>query len=118
MTVTLYGISNCDTVRKARAWLNDQGVAYRFHDFRSDGVDAKELERWLHSAGWETVLNRRSTSWKALAPEAREAMDVQHALSAAIVAPTLVKRPVLVSDNVLEFGFSPSRYTTLLKLQA
>lgn len=114
MSLTLYGIDNCDTVRKARRWLEQQGKSYRFHDLRADGLDAETLRSWLAQVGWERVVNRRSTSWKALDPKARDGMDNQRAATAILSAPTLVKRPVLVDDTLLEFGFSESRYRALL----
>ncbi|MFK8042084.1 Spx/MgsR family RNA polymerase-binding regulatory protein [Congregibacter sp.] len=114
MTITLYGISNCDTVRKARRWLDAQGIDYEFHDFRQDGLKLATVERWLEAESWDTVINRRSTSWKALSVDARESMDRASAAAAAIESPTLIKRPVLESDKVLEFGFNESRFATLL----
>ena len=114
MTLTLYGIPTCDTVRKTRRWLDEHGVPYTFHDFRADGIDARLLEGWIAEAGWEQVINRRSTSWKALEPAERETMDAKGALRAAQAAPTLVKRPVLTGPGILEFGFAADRYAALL----
>ena len=114
MSLTLYGIDNCDTVRRARRWLEERGKSYRFHDLRADGLDGETLQSWLAQAGWERVVNRRSTSWKALDPDARDGMDNQRAAAAILSAPTLVKRPVLADGRLLEFGFSESRYQTLL----
>lgn len=114
MSLTLYGIDNCDTVRRARRWLEERGKSYRFHDLRADGLDGETLQSWLAQAGWERVVNRRSTSWKALDPDARDGMDNQRAAAAILSAPTLVKRPVLADERLLEFGFSESRYRTLL----
>ena len=114
MTPTLYGISNCDTVRKARRWLEEAGVTYSFHDLRSDGLDRETVAQWIDAKGWETVVNRRSTSWKALDPELRDSMDAKRAVLAILDAPTLVKRPVLASADTLEFGFTPARYAELL----
>ena len=114
MSLTLFGISNCDTVRKARRWLDAEGKHYRFHDVRVDGLDASTVRAWLDQVGWEQVINRRSTSWKALAPEARESMDAKNAEQAILAAPTLIKRPVLTDDGLLEFGFNADRYHTLL----
>ena len=111
---TVYGISNCDTVRKARRWLEQQPVDYRFHDFREDGVPAAEIRRWLGEKGWETVLNRRSTSGRALAPELRDNMNNAQALEQCLATPTLIRRPVLVAYRILEFGFSADRYAALL----
>jgi Spx/MgsR family transcriptional regulator len=114
MALTLYGISNCDTVRKARRWLDAAKIEYRFHDFRQDGLDSATVNRWLESRDWDAVINRRSTSWKALTPKDRDAMDARSAALAALAAPTLIKRPVLEGDDLLEFGFNESRYATLL----
>ena len=114
MALTLYGISNCDTVRKARRWLDAAEIDYRFHDFRKDGLDEATVQRWLNSRQWDSVINRRSTSWKALPAKDREAMDAGRAVKAAIAAPTLIKRPVLEGGGLLEFGFSESRYLALV----
>ena len=113
MSTTLYGISNCDTVRKARRWLDTQGVDYRFHDFRADGLDQATVEAWLAQLGWETLVNRRSTSWKALTPELRENMDDRSALREILAMPTLIKRPLLVRGATLEVGFDAARYGAL-----
>ena len=114
MALTLYGISNCDSVRKARRWLDEAGIDYRFHDFRRDGLARDVLAEWLRQRPWEEVINRRSSSWKALDAAERDAMDPERALDAACAAPTLIKRPVLEDDGVLAFGFSPARYAELL----
>lgn len=110
MSTTLYGIANCDTVRKARRWLDAQGIAYDFHDLRVDGVDRVALERWIDALGWETLVNRRSTSWKALDAATREAMNARSAAEQVLAAPTLIKRPLLDLDGELEVGFSAARY--------
>ena len=107
---TLYGIKNCDTVKKARRWLDDQGIDYRFHDFREDGIDAAEVQQWLDELGWETVVNRRSTTWKGLDEAARESMDAEAALAAILEAPTLVKRPVLDTGSERLIGFKADSY--------
>ncbi|MEL7544888.1 MAG: ArsC family reductase [Pseudomonadota bacterium] len=111
--VTLYGIANCDTVKKARTWLEAQGVAYRFHDFRADGLDAALVRVWIDTLGWETVINKRSTTWKQLSPEVRDGMDSAAAVSAALEAPTLIKRPVLTRDDATHIGFSADRYAEI-----
>ena len=110
---TLYGIKNCDTVKKARRWLEDQGIDYEFHDFRVDGVDAGQIQQWLDELGWETVVNRRSTTWKELDPALREAMDADSALAAIIDAPTLVKRPVLDTGSERLVGFKSDTYAKI-----
>ena len=90
--VTLYGINNCDTVKKARRWLEQHGVEYSFHDLREDGIDAAEVQGWLTELGWEKLVNRRSTSWKQLDAATREHMDQTSALAAILEQPTLLVR--------------------------
>jgi Spx/MgsR family transcriptional regulator len=111
---TLYGISNCDTVRKARRWLDTKGIAYDFHDLRADGIDRQLVRRWIDRVGWETVVNRRSSSWKELSAEQREAMDAAGAVEAITERVTLIKRPVFVHGEALEFGFGEARYRELI----
>lgn len=111
--ITLYGIKNCDTVKKARRWLEQHGIDYRFHDVREDGLAPQQVAQWLQSLGWETLLNRRSTSWKALQAEQREAMDNTLAQSAILEHPTLIKRPLLDIGHELHCGFSASRYAQI-----
>ena len=113
MTTTLYGIANCDTVRKARRWLDERQVPYRFHDFRADGLDAASVRAWLDRLGWEALINRRSSSWKALPAERRERMQDELAADCIIAAPTLIKRPLLVHGDLLEAGFSTARYAQI-----
>ena len=113
-TVTIYGITTCDTVRKARAWLDGKGVAYRFHDFRKDGLDAKTLGQWLDALGWEAVLNKAGTSVRAL-PEADKAgLDRAKATALILANPTLVKRPILETGAEVLVGFKPEIYARAL----
>ncbi|MEM1111015.1 MAG: ArsC family reductase [Pseudomonadota bacterium] len=112
---TLYGIKNCDTVKKARRWLEEQGIDYHFHDFREAGLDEPLASAWLSELGWETVVNRRSTTWKGLSSDARENMDTTSALAAILEAPTLIKRPVLDTGNERLVGFSAERYTHIFE---
>lgn len=114
MPRTLYGISNCDSVRKARRWLDDAGIDYRFHDFRKDGLPPETVAGWLQQRPWEDLINRRSSSWKTLDESARSTMDGEAAIAAACATPTLIKRPVLEDENLLEFGFAAARYAELL----
>ncbi|MFV8820111.1 ArsC family reductase [Haliea sp. E17] len=108
--ITLYGIKNCDTVRKARKWLDEHNVDYQFHDFREDGLARERAASWLDALPWDTVVNKRSTSWKALAPAQRESMDKAAALEAILAQPTLVKRPLLDTGHELHCGFSAAQY--------
>lgn len=113
--ITLYGIKNCSTVQKARQWLEQNHLDYRFHDFRADGMVQVPLAQWLDSFGWEQVLNRRSSSWRALSDSEKNAMDDQSALVIARAAPTLIKRPVTVSGDLTLFGFKTEGFTQLLE---
>jgi Spx/MgsR family transcriptional regulator len=108
--ITLYGIKNCDTVKKARNWLQEHGVEYQFHDFRVDGLEAEQVSGWLQELGWENLLNRRSTSWKALDETTRNSMDEQSALAAIMAQPTLIKRPLLDTGHERFTGFSAANY--------
>jgi len=114
MTV-LYGIKNCDAVKKARRWLDERGIAYRFHDFRADGLDEKHLARWTKQLGWENLLNRRGTAWRAL-PEAErdKVVDAGSAVAAMLARPALIKRPVLESTGALRVGYTNGDYDVLL----
>lgn len=114
MTVTIYGITTCDTVRKARAWLDGKGVAYRFHDFRKDGLDAKTLGQWLDALGWEAVLNKAGTSFRALPEADKTGLDRAKAAALILANPTLVKRPVLESGAEVLVGFKPEIYARAL----
>lgn len=109
----LYGIPNCDTVKKARRWLEAQSQPYRFHDFRSDGIESAQVKRWLKTLGWETLINRRSSSWKALDEGDRAAMNNDTAVGHILASPTLIKRPLLERGDTLEVGFSETRYRDL-----
>jgi len=111
--VTLYGIKNCDTVKKARQWLDKRGVDYQFHDFRVDGLSEESVQEWLDELGWETLINKRSTSWKQLDPDARAAMDAATAKTAILAQPTLIKRPLLDTGHSVSTGFSEDRYDKL-----
>jgi arsenate reductase len=111
--ITLYGIKNCDTVKKARKWLEAKGTDYRFHDFREDGLSADAVQAWLDELGWEQLLNKRSTSWKQLSLEARENMSSETARDAILQQPTLIKRPLLDTGQQRFTGFSAASYQTI-----
>lgn len=114
MTVTLYGIPNCDTVRKARAWLDGRGVAYVFHDYKKAGVDEAVLDRAIAALGWETVLNRSGTTFRKLPEAEREGLDAGRARAVMIANPSAIRRPLLVSGDMIEAGFKPERYAAIL----
>jgi len=108
--ITLYGIKNCDTVKKARKWLELHGVEYQFHDFRVDGLERGAVQGWLAELGWQTLVNKRSTSWKALDERRRNDMDEESALTAIMEQPTLIKRPLLDTGHERFTGFSATNY--------
>ena len=107
---TLYGIRNCDTIRKARRWLDEHGVEYRFHDLRTDGLDAKTLQAWEKRLGWEHLLNRRGTTWRRLPEAERAGIDRTRALRIMLDNPAIIKRPLLASGRQLHLGFSADAY--------
>ncbi|MEN8170163.1 MAG: ArsC family reductase [Pseudomonadota bacterium] len=111
---TLSGIKNCDSVKKARKWLEAQNVDYRFHDFRSDGLEQQKLQQWNKVVGWEILLNRRGTSWRQLPQPVKDNIDESSALSLMLENPTLIKRPVLeLDDGSVHVGFKAEEYTRL-----
>jgi arsenate reductase (glutaredoxin) len=103
----IYGIKNCDTVKRARKWLDDHGHEYVFHDFRSDGLDNELLDRLVAEIGWDRLINRRSNSWRELPDSDRRNLDEIKAKRLMLDHPTLIKRPVLEQGNRLAAGFSP-----------
>jgi arsenate reductase len=114
--ITLYGIPNCDTVKKARTWLADHGIAYTFHDFKKQGVPEAQLDNWLSSIGWETVVNRKGTMWRGL-DEATKASVVDAASARAVVLsePSVVKRPVVEwANGMVIVGFKPEVFAERL----
>ena len=113
MTVIIYGIANCDTMKKARAWLAAQGVAYDFHDYKKAGVDRDVLARAVDTLGWETVLNRQGTTFRKLPEEERSDLDTARAIALMIAHPSAIKRPMLVHGETVEVGFSPARYAAI-----
>lgn len=112
MPITLFGIANCDTVKKARAWLATEGVTVDFHDFKRDGLSAEQLATWLRAVGWETLLNRSGTTWRRLDDAARASVHDGASASALMLAqPTLVKRPVVQwADASISVGFDAARF--------
>lgn len=113
---TLYGISNCDTVAKAKRWLEANNIEYRFHDFRKDGLEAKAIEQWLEHIGHASLVNKRSTTWKQLSEQEREGVMGSAATKILGAQPTLIKRPVLEHAGSLHVGFKPEQYSTLFNI--
>lgn len=111
---TLYGIKNCDTVKKARKWLDEHGVDYRFHDYRVDGLDLDLLHRFNAALGWETMLNKRSTSWRQLDETQKKHLNEQSALQLMLDIPTLIRRPILDTGEQMQIGFDAEHYQQAL----
>jgi len=115
-TVTLYGIPNCDTVKKARAWLAERGVEVDFHDYKKQGVPEAELRSWVKALGWEALLNRKGTTWRKLDP-ARQAQvtDAGSAIALMLEQPSVIRRPVLVRGDALRVGFEADDWVALFR---
>jgi arsenate reductase (glutaredoxin) len=110
MSATLYGIKNCDTMKKARAWLDAKGVPYTFHDYKADGIDRPRLEAWAGSVGWETLLNHAGTTFRKLPDADRADLDEGRAIALMLAQPSMIKRPVLDLGGRLLVGFKPEIY--------
>ncbi|MVA56937.1 ArsC family reductase [Agrobacterium vitis] len=110
MTITLYGIKNCDTMKKARTWLETAGIDYAFHDYKAKGIDRASLQAWSAKLGWEVLLNRAGTTFKKLPEEAKADMTEEKALELMLAQPSMIKRPVLDKDGALTVGFKPEQY--------
>jgi len=110
MTVTMYGIRNCDTIRKARTWLEGHGVAYAFHDYKTAGIDPATLGNWVAALGWEVLLNRAGTTFRKLPDADRADLDAGKAVALMLAQPSMIKRPVLDVDGTLLVGFKPAEY--------
>jgi arsenate reductase len=117
MSLVLHGIKNCDTVKKARAWLTDAGVAHEFHDFKALGADAALVGGWVAALGWETVLNRAGTTFRALPDADKSGLDADRAIALMVTQPSMIKRPVLTGSHggkpVLTVGFKPDAYAAI-----
>jgi arsenate reductase len=112
---TLYGIRNCDTMKKARAWLDANAIAYRFHDYKVEGIDAPTLEGWCAQAGWERLLNRSGTTFRKIVPESeRHGLDAAQAIALMLAHPSMIRRPVLRAGVHLAVGFDESAWRALI----
>jgi len=118
VAVTIYGIRNCDTMKKARAWLDDRGVAYQFHDYKVAGLERQRLEAWAATVGWETLLNRAGTTFRKLPDKDRDGLTEKKAIALMLAQPSMIKRPVLDVDGTLLVGFRPDHYASVLRLSS
>jgi Spx/MgsR family transcriptional regulator len=115
LPTTIYGIKNCDTMKKAFTWLTQHGVAYAFHDYKKEGVGKAQLQKWCAASGWETVLNRAGTTFRKLPDAERENLTEAKAIALMAAQPSMIKRPVVETGGKIEIGFKPDRYATLFK---
>ena len=113
MTATIYGIKACDTMKKARAWLDAHRVAYVFHDYKTQGIDKPTLTRWVRALGWETVLNRADTTFRNLPEGDKANLSEAKAIALMLAQPSMIKRPLLDRDGALHAGFKPEVYATV-----
>lgn len=113
MSIAIYGIRACDTMKKARAWLDDHDVAHDFHDYKTAGIDRARLERWVRQVGWETLLNRSGTTFRRLPDADKAALNGAKAIDLMVAQPSMIKRPVLDVDGRLVVGFKPDAYAEL-----
>lgn len=113
MTATLFGIKNCDTMQKARNWLDDHDIAYEFHDYKAKSIDRAHLEKWIDAAGWELVLNRAGTTFKKLDDAQKTDLNAEKAIELMLAQPSMIKRPVLEAKNKITIGFKPDSYEAL-----
>jgi arsenate reductase (glutaredoxin) len=114
MSITLYGIPNCDTVKKARSWLDTLGMAYNFHDYKKAGADAAQLAAWCDTKGWEVILNRAGTTFKKLPDADKEGLDQAKAIKLMLDQPSMIKRPVVEYTGGLLVGFKEAEWTAAL----
>lgn len=115
MTVRIYGIKNCDTMKKAFQWLEEHSIEYDFIDYKKQGADKSVLTKFIKTHGWENVINRRGTTWRQLDDTTKQSMNDQLAISVALDNPSIIKRPLLINGDDIALGFSADQYEGLLK---
>ena len=119
MPITIYGIKNCDTMKKARAWLDQHGVDYAFHDYKTAGIARERLEQWSNKVGWEILLNRAGTTFRKLPDKDKSGLNANKAMALMLAQPSMIKRPVLdLGGGKLLVGFAPELYTRSLGARA
>lgn len=106
----LYGISNCDTVKKAKSWLEKNNLDYHFHDFRKQGLESAIIQDWLSQIDWQKLLNKRSTTWRNLDAEVQQSVNAENIIQLLVDNPTLIKRPVLKVNGIINIGFNADTY--------
>jgi Spx/MgsR family transcriptional regulator len=115
MSIAFYGIPNCDTIKKARAWLDARGIEYAFHDYKKEGADPAKLKRWVEDKGWETLLNRAGTTFRKLPEADKQGLDAARAVKLMVEQPSMIKRPVVEHPGGLLVGFKESEWQAALR---
>lgn len=113
--ITIYGIANCDTMKKARAWLAGHAIDYEFHDYRKAGIDDKTLRRWVKELGWQALLNTRGMMWRKVPQTSKDSIDEESAIALMLQTPSMIKRPVLDTGKQRHVGFSPEQYEQIFE---
>ncbi len=113
MTITMYGIANCDTIKKAKNWLESEAKTYQFHDYRKQGVDEALVNEFCQALGWENVVNQRGTTYRQLSQEQKDSLNAQNAIALLVAQPAMIKRPILVVNGQYHLGFKPQQYADI-----
>ncbi|NAW59399.1 MULTISPECIES: ArsC family reductase [unclassified Vibrio] len=113
MTITMYGIPNCDTIKKAKKWLEAEGIDYQFHDYRKQGVDPAMVTTFCDALGWENVVNKRGTTYRQLPQEQKDSLDATSAIELLVAHPAMIKRPILLVDGQYHLGFKADQYASV-----
>ncbi|MFT5224828.1 MAG: arsenate reductase [Polaribacter sp.] len=114
-TVTIYGIANCDTIKKAKQWLTQRELAFEFHDYRKQGLDPALLRNWVNELGWEVLINKRGTTWRQLSDTVKNNVDNESAIAIMLENPAIIKRPLLVKGDERHVGFSDANYNHIFE---
>ncbi|WP_256935662.1 ArsC family reductase [Vibrio diabolicus] len=113
MSITMFGIPNCDTIKKAKKWLEAEDIAYDFHNYRKQGVDVAMVSEFCHALGWEQVLNKRGTTYRQLTQEQKDTLNEENAIALLVENPAMIKRPILKVNDQLHIGFKADQYATI-----
>ncbi|WP_114765201.1 ArsC family reductase [Vibrio rhodolitus] len=113
MTITMYGIPNCDTIKKAKKWLDAENIGYEFHDYRKQGIDENLVNAFCQALGWENVLNKRGTTYRQLSQEQKDTLNQETVIALLIEQPAMIKRPILLVDNQYHIGFKADQYAAI-----
>jgi Spx/MgsR family transcriptional regulator len=112
--IEIYGIKNCNTMKKAFHWLEENNIEYRFHDYKKEALESSVAKTWIDELGWENIINKRGTTWRKLDEETKDKMDNEHAIEAIIEQPSMIKRPLLILNNTIHLGFNADDYSQKL----